>query len=108
MTVRDEEKAESPAGVLDTKRMEAEADMENNNGRDVPSSTVVEGDEKEGRNESSSPPSPSDEDVAMPPVKPQESRASQGEKMKRSKIAVIMAALCVCLFRSLPSVNYSC
>ncbi len=93
MIARDEEKLESPTDGLDEKRIEAEADS--GNGEDAPSSTAIDGHENEIQNGSSSPSEKSE--TALPPVQKQESKASQGEEMKKSKIVLIVAALCVCV-----------
>jgi hypothetical protein len=91
MTAGETEQAESPSDTLNVKRIEAEADARNGV---QASSTIVDGDEKETGNKSSTPSEESE--AAMPPVKKLDTKASKGEEMPKSKIAIIMAALCVC------------
>jgi hypothetical protein len=91
MTAGETEQAESPSDTLNVKRIEAEADARNGV---QASSTIVDGDEKETGNKSSTPSEESE--AAMPPLKKLDTKASKGEEMPKSKIAIIMAALCVC------------
>lgn len=90
MAAGETEQVESPSDALNVKRTEAEA----GNGVEG-SSTIVDGDEKETGNKSTTPSEESE--VATPSVKrPDMNAVKKGDEMKKSKIAIIMAALCVC------------